>query len=230
MLVFNGKEVFSTLEELVAPKHTALLLIDLQNDYLMPGGYHDKLKWDNSACRQIVSPVKRVLEAARHSDVLVVHIQMTLYPGYLADSPASLRSHLLKMGLKGSVSIEKLPIRCIDGTWGWQRIDELTPLPNEVVVKKHRSSAFIGTDLDMILRSNGIKSAVITGLVTQGCVMATALDALLFDYYPILLQDCIASPSSELHDAAFLVMSHKMDTAVSEDVFKIWSSKHFINR
>ena len=80
MLLVNGKEVFTTLEERVNPKHTALLLIDLQNDFVMPAGYFGKLGWDVSPLRQIVPRVRRVLQAARHSGVLIIHVQMTHTP------------------------------------------------------------------------------------------------------------------------------------------------------
>lgn len=222
MLVINSKVVFTTLEELVNPEHTALLLIDLQNDYFEPGGYTDKMGWDSSAVSQIVPQIKRVLEAARHSGVLVVHVQLTLYPNFLADSPACLRMHLLRNGYKSGAPFQELPTRCIEGTRGWQIVDELTPLPDEVVVKKHRASAFKGTDLDMILRSNGIESVAIVGLVTNGCVMAAANDSRLCEYYPILLRDCIASTQPELHDAAFLIMSQDMDVVNSEEVLETW--------
>ena len=230
MLVINGKEVFTTLEEVVDPKHNALLLIDIQNDYVMPGGNFDRRGWDRSPFRQMISNTKRVLEAARHSGVLVVFVQMTLYPEHLAESHASLHSDLLRYGYKNGDSVDKLLTRCVEGTQGWQIVDELTPLPNEVVVRKHRSSAFIGTTIDRVLRSNNIKSVTITGLQTHGCVIATANDALFFDYCPVLLRDCNASMEQGLHDAAILVMSQKMDVADSEDVIKIWASKPFARR
>ena len=223
MLIIGGKEVFTTIEELVNPKHTALLLIDLQNDFIMPGGYLDKLGRDTSTLRGIVERVRRILEVARRSDVPVVHVQMTLYPKFLSDSPAFLRARLLLTGCKDSSSVENLPPLCIEGTWGWQIVDELRPLPSEVVVKKHRPSAFIGTNLDMILRSNGIKSVTIVGVVTHGCVMATANDASFFEYYPILLRDCVASHKPELHEAAFLIMSQAKDLVDSEEVLEVWT-------
>ena len=225
MLVVGGKTVFNTLEELVSPQHTALLLIDLQHDYITPQDSHGNARKTNTACLQIVPTVKRLLDAARRHGILVVHIQMTHYPGHISDSPAWLRSHLIKAGRKDALSDEQFQTRCIEGTWGWQIVEELTPLPDEIVVRKHRSSAYTGTDLDLLLRSNGIKSVAITGLVTQGCVMATSLDAQLLDYYPVLVEDGIASPSAELHAAALRVLAYKMDTAVSGDVLKIWASE-----
>ena len=227
MLVIKGKEVFTTLEELVEPKHTALLLIDLQNGYTMSGGVIDKRGQNRSALLQIIPPVKRVLEAARSSGVLVVHVQMTRYADLWTESPASLRAFLLHSDYKSGDPSDKLPTHSTLGTWAWQIADELTPLPTEIVVRKHRPSAFIGTDMNQILRSNSIKTVAIVGAVTEGCVMATAKDAQLFDYYPVILQDCIASGHQARHDAAFFLLSEDMDVADSEEVLKIWASKPF---
>ena len=224
MLVIDGKEVFTTIEELVNPKYTALLLIDLQNDYVSTGGYSNKLGRDLFAIRQVVQPVMRVLQAARDCGILIVHIQMTFYSGSLAESPVSLWQRMGGLsGHKKSDSVKRLMPVCIDGTWGWQIADGLAPLPKEVIVKKHRPSAFVGTDLDMILRSNNIKSVAITGVLTAGCVLATAIDASFFNYYPVILRDCIAGTQPELHDAALLIMDRITGVAASTEVLEVWA-------
>ena len=221
MEVINGKEVFTTIEELVNPKYTALLLIDIQNDYITPGGIWGE-KGNKFVLGQFVPNVKGVLEAARRSNILVAYAQLTIHPNFMAESPASLRSRLIRIGYQSGDSIDKLVPYCIDGTWGWQIIDELAPLTNEIVIKKHRASAFIGTSLDMIFSSNGIKSIVIVGLVTNGCVLATAIDTQSFGYYPIILRDCVVSHKSILHDAALLVMSGSKDVLDSREVLEVW--------
>ena len=223
MLLISGKEVLTTMEELVNPKHTALLLIDLQNDFITPGGYLDNLGRDISRLRGIVERVGQVLEAARSYGIPVVHVQMTMYPKFLSDSSASMRGLLLRTGCMDSDSVDKLPPLCIEGTWGWQIVEELRPLPHEVVVKKNRPSAFIGTNLDIILRSNGMKCVTIVGVLTDSCVMATANDASFLGYYPVLLRDCVASHKQELHEAAFLIMSQAKDLPDSEEVLEVWA-------
>ena len=114
MLVVGGKTVFNTLEELVSPQHTALLLIDLQHDYITPQDSHGNARKTNTACLQIVPTVKRLLDAARRRGILVVHIQMTHYPGHISDSPAWLRSNLIKAGRKDALSDEQFQTRCIE--------------------------------------------------------------------------------------------------------------------
>lgn len=223
MLVIGGKKVLETVEELVDPKHTALLLIDLQNDYLLNRQYSHEMGWNDQDLHTIIPRIKQVLDSARDSGVMVVHVQMTFYPNCLIESPAILRMHLIRSGYSKEDAVDKIPIRCLDGTPGWQIIDDLTPLPTEMVIKKHRANAFVGTSLDLLLSSNEIKSIIFTGIVTHGCVMSTANDAPYFDYYPIILRDCVASYNMELHKAALVIMSEKMDVLESEELLKIWN-------
>jgi len=224
MLNFKGKEVFTTLEEIVNPMHTALVLVDLQNDFMTPGGTSDKQGRGVSVLRKILPNVRRVLDAARDNGVLVVHVQMTLYPDFVTESPVALRGQLLRMGYQNGDAVDALLTYCIDGTWGWQIVDELAPLPNETRVKKYRQSAFIGTNLDMILRSNGIKSVVVAGIVTQGCVLGTATDAVFFDYYSVILRDCVSNRDADIHEAALRVMSCSKDVTDSEKVIEVWEN------
>ncbi|MBI2853386.1 MAG: cysteine hydrolase [Chloroflexi bacterium] len=222
-MIIYGKEVLDSLDQLVNPKHTALLLVDIQNDLVSPGGFEDKQGYDLSACRGIVPRVRRVLETARNKGVMVVHTQMTYFRQPVVDSPVLLRARLIRFGRpKGETG--KLHSLCIENTWGWQIVDELAPLQNEMVVKKNRFSAFHGTNLDIILRSNGIKTVVIAGVVTNGCVLAAVVDARALDYYPVILRDCVASDKRELHEASLVIMSYSYDVVDSKEVINLWQS------
>ncbi len=208
---------------MVRPEHTALLLIDIQNDFTMPGGYFDKLGRETSSLRGVIPRVKTVLEAARRHRVMVIHAQLTLHPDFLSDSAASLRLHLRLTGTGENDPAETLVPYCIEGSWGWQIVDDLAPLPGEMTIRKNRSSAFIGTNLDMLLRANGIKTVCIGGLVSHGCVLATASDASFLDYNPVLLRDCIASNRPELHDAAMLIMTEVKDVTDGAEAINVWA-------
>jgi len=111
----------------------------------------------------------------------------------------------------------------VEGTEGQQIIPELAPKPGDVVVRKYRSSGFWGTNLDMLLRSNGIKSIVITGATTEGCVESTARDGLFNDYYVIVPEDCVASDDPAQHDASLLLMRHRFDVVPSSEILEMWS-------
>jgi nicotinamidase-related amidase len=224
MVTIDGKEVFTTMGELVDPKHTALVLIDMQNDFLSPGGVWDK-RGRTALIRHFVPRVKQVLDAARRNNVLVVHVQMTRLPGRHELSPSYWRQWVLREGHKigGPVDVERCTPFCVDGTWGWRVIDEMAPLPGELTIRKHHSSAFIGTPLDMLLDSNGIKSLVFAGLVTHGCVIATVIDAGAFNYYTAVLGDCVVNYDPELHKASMLVMGHSRDIVDSKRVLEVWN-------
>jgi nicotinamidase-related amidase len=112
----------------------------------------------------------------------------------------------------------------MEGTWGNEVLDELQPKSDEKQITKYYSSSFIGTPLDLILRNKGIKSAVVVGLVTQGCVETTVRDVEQYGYYPVVLSDCVCSSRQDLHEAALLVMSSRYDVVTSEELLRVWRS------
>ena len=97
-----------------------------------------------------------------------------------------------------------------------------SPLPEELVVRKYRSSGFWGTNLDMLLRSNGIKTVVFGGCTTEGCVESTARDAMFNDYYVVIAADCVASDDPAPPEALMLLMSHRFDMATGADIETVW--------
>ena len=142
----HGKLVCETLEEVLQPERCAVVVIDMQNDLVKPGGKVAEAGLDMSGMYRITPLCAKFIEEARAAGVPVVHIQTTTLPNGASDSPSWIRA-------KGAmVRTEDF---CIDGSWGAQIIEECAPLPGEVVVTKHRSSGFRGTELDMILRSLG---------------------------------------------------------------------------
>ena len=93
----------------------------------------------------------------------------------------------------------------------------------DLVVKKYRSSGFWGTNLDMLLRSNGIQTVLVSGCTTEGCVESTARDAMFNDYYVVIAEDCVASDDRDLHDASLLLMRHRFDIADSDEILREWA-------
>ena len=232
MREIQGIEVFESLEEVVDPKHTALLVIDMQNGLASPDGYTARMCATSiSQQRQILPALEKVLASARATGVCVVHIQVVFDKNHATTSPAWLyMSSRLRdlgsywghpMGTDRRTSQEILT----DGTWEAEIIPELTPLPNEFVVKKHRNTAFVNTPLDQVLRSSGIKSLVMTGTSTAGCVLATCLDALWYDYYTVVVSDCIADGFPERHEAGVAILREKFDMPTSDEVMALWARK-----
>ncbi len=220
MIEIAGKQVFTALEELVDPSHTTLLVIDMQRDFCTPGGAFDQLGVDISMYPAMVPRVVRLVEGARAAGVQVIFVLMTVLPGRASESPAQIRFNL-RMHLDEAEGAALS--YTADGSEGQQLIAELTAEDRDLVVKKYRSSGFWGTNLDMLLRSNGVQSVVVSGCTTEGCVESTARDALFNDYYVVIAEDCVASDDHAQHDASMLLMRHRFDLASSERILAEWS-------
>lgn len=185
----SGIEVLEKLEQRVKPSHTALLVIDMQNDYASPGGATELNGGNLPACRAIIPAMARLVDAGRRAGVWIIFTRYTVGPGSAGLSGAE----LLRRGL-----IFKDDVSTIRGTWGHELIPELSFVEDvDLVIDKRRPSSFVGTDLDVCLRARGIKTLVVTGVATSGCVESTVRDAAGFDYYVTVVEDCVAAPSSE---------------------------------
>jgi nicotinamidase-related amidase len=222
MIEVEGKQVFSELSELVDPEHTALVVIDMQRDFCVPGWAFDTLGIDISMYPPMIPRLARLIEGARAADVPIVYIQMTTLPNRAIESPAQIRfNRRMHLATNGG---EPLTYTA-DGSEGQGIIDELAPHDGDLIVKKYRSSGFWGTNLDMLLRSNGIRSVVITGCTTEGCVESTARDAMFNDYYVVVAEDCVASDDSKQHDASLFLMRHRFDIAVADEILGLWAGR-----
>ena len=213
-----GKIVYDKIEEIVDPKHSALFVIDMQNDH-GPKGYLAKIGRDVGWVMEIVPRVKKVLAEARKRKMLVIFCSVTLSKDHRMESPAQIRFLQKSPHILGTDNYE------IEDTWGHQVMEELERRDDEPWIVKYRSSAFHGTRLDLLLRNNGIESVICAGLVTEGCVEATVRDVLGYGYYPVVLRDCVTSSSKHLHDAALTVMTARYDVITSDDLFKAWGVK-----
>ena len=216
----EGKQVFTELSELVAPAHTALLLIDMQRDFVEPDGFFGSLGIDLTMYDETRPRLAGLLGAARRHGVLVIHVQNTALPNRMSDSPAQIRFNLR---MHESSRRGGPPLRyTVPGTPGHDFVEELTPLPGEIVVRKHRSSAFWGTNIELLLRSKDIRTVVVGGCTTEGCVESTARDAMFCDHYVVIADDCVGSDDKEQHDASMLLMSHRFDMASSAEIADRW--------
>jgi nicotinamidase-related amidase len=223
LITVEGKEVFTELTELVDPRHTALLLIDMQRDFVDDDGVFGQLGVDLSMYRDSRPRLAKLLADARRAPALVIHVQNTALPDRMSDSPAQIRFNLrMHAGQRRGDA----PLRySVAGTPGHDFVKELTPRGDELVVRKHRSSAFWGTDLQLLLRSNGIKTVVIGGCTTEGCVESTARDAMFNDLYVVIAVDCVASDDREQHDASLLLMRHRFDLATADEIAAVWAAE-----
>jgi ureidoacrylate peracid hydrolase len=215
MRMVNGVEVFDALEEIVKPAHTALVVVDVQNDCVHPDGWFARNGKDVGDIQQILPRVIGLVEAARAAGVLVVFMEQTTLPGNLSDPPAWLHFKTRDGRTRTDYTLE--------GSWGQQTIEELKVSPRDVRLAKFRPSAFHGTALDKILRSRGIQSVVTCGVITQGCVQATTMDASFHDYYTVFVKDCVASYSGALHENAVTFLASRYEAAGSARLESIWA-------
>ena len=223
MITVDSKEVFTELAELVAPAHTALLLIDMQRDFIESDGVFGQLGIDLSMYAASRPRLEALLATARRNGILVVHVQNTALPGRMSDSPAQIHFNLR---MHESARGDGPPLRyTIPGTDGHRFADGFEPIGEELVVRKYRSSGFWGTNLNMLLRSNGIDTVVVGGCTTEGCVESTARDAMFSDYYVVIAEDAVASDDPIQHEASLLLMRHRFDLASSDEIEQVWHNR-----
>jgi ureidoacrylate peracid hydrolase len=173
---------------LVGPQQTALVIVDMQNDFCHPDGVMGKAGEDLGEFPAAVAAIAKLLAAARAAGTLVVHVQGNNLP---IARPRSAR---------GLVSEhEKVSRLTWPGTWGAENVTELAPLAGEPVVIKHRYSAFADTRLETLLRSNGIRTIVVTGTATQTCVESTVREGQMRDYRIVMPRDGVASRGRHRH-------------------------------
>ena len=206
-----GKRVLETDEEVLDPRHTALVVVDMQNDFGHPDGHFARAGVDISPVTAVLPRVAALVERGRRRGVLVVWVKQTTLPDGRSDSPAWL-------AFKSRHTADFDTAYTLEGTWGQDLLAPLAPQGDEPVVRKFRSSAFTNTNLDALLRANGIETVVVCGCMTEGCVEATARDAGYHDYYVAVAEDAIASNTPVFHDAALLVMRSTFRVRPSEQL------------
>lgn len=213
----RNKEERWPLEELVTPDKCALLIVDVQNDFCSTGGYFDRHGFDIARCRAILSPLSRAIESAAKRGIMVVFVQYTQLEGGLSMSEPHLRA---------LYHDPNEPYYCVQDTWGHQVEDSLPLPPGSLRIHKHRASAFHQTSLDLLLRTNQVTTCVVAGLVTEGCVEATARAAVMHDYFTVLLTDSVASFDASLHAAALKLLSATVDCVSTDTVTSLWAAHH----
>ena len=211
-------------------KNTAVLVVDMENDFGADGGMFDRAGVDISMIKKVVAPTAAVLAAARRAGIPVVYLKMG-YREDLADlgregSPNRVR-HVQYMHVGEPVTAptgakSRILVR---GHWGTEILPALRPQPGELVLYKTRFSGFYRTELDAALKRLGIKNLVVTGCTTSVCVESTVRDAMFRDYCPVVLADCTAEPIG----AAFSRSNHEASLLTIQSLFGwVSTSEEFV--
>jgi biuret amidohydrolase len=177
--------------------HTALIIIDMQRDFLEPGGFGAALGNDVSRLKVAVEPCRKVLAALRTRDVTVIHTREGHRPD-LSDAPrhkVERGDPALRIGAPGPMG--RILVR---GEPGHDIVPELYPISGEPVIDKPGKGAFYQTDLELLLRNRGIDTLFVCGVTTEVCVNTTVREANDRGYRCIVLSDCCASYFPEFHD------------------------------
>ena len=198
----------------IDPKRTVLIVVDMENDFVAPGA-----PMETPAGRTMLPTLKRALAFCRERGIHVIytthaHRRDGCDMGRFADlwPPVASRTGL------------------VDGEPGIEIYPEIAPRADEIVIKKHRYSAFYGTDLEIILRGLGVDTVVITGVTTENCCHATARDALFRDYKVVFLSDATATfdypdvgqgkmSADEVHHATLVILSFSTAHVMTTDEF-----------
>ncbi len=205
-------EILRSLKERCDPRLAALLVVDVQNDFVSLQGSAGKRGEDVSAAIAMVPNLIRLIDAGRSVGLTIVYIKTT--HSEWTDTPSWVYRSSQKSGLS----------TCREGTWGAESYEGISPRSNERVVTKHRYSAFINTDLNTVLRARGIQSVLVCGVATNVCVETTARDAYMYDYYVTVIDDCSAAYETKLHLGTLENMRRHFGlVASSREIIETWS-------
>jgi nicotinamidase-related amidase len=187
--------------ERIDPAKTAMIVVDMQNDFVAPGG-----GLETPAARAMVPRLVEALQICRRAGIKVI------YTTHVHRRDGS------DMGLFAMHQPIANRSATVDGTWGVEIYPEVAPAAGEHVIKKHRYSGFFGTDLDIILRGWGVDTVIISGTTTENCCHATARDAMFHNYRVVFLSDATATydypdrgygpmPNEQVHHATLVVLA-----------------------
>jgi ureidoacrylate peracid hydrolase len=204
-----------TLSELVKPSKSAIVVVDVQNDFCEPGGVAGKTGKDTGAAMAMIPTLVRFLGAARAHGTNIIFVQ-TIHEA-ATDSDAW-------VGRRTNPDAKN----CLKDSWGAE-FTGIAPLAHEPVVIKHRYSAFLNTRLDSVLRTMKVENIIVLGVATNVCVESTARHGMMLDYNTVFVSDCSAAYDKAAHDMTLRTHAkHFGVVATSHDIIDLWAATHSV--
>jgi ureidoacrylate peracid hydrolase len=199
------------IEEHLKPQKSAILVIDMQNDFCHPQGHFGKQDFDLSHILEMVPCLNWFVETARKQGVMIIHVRSFLDEESLTP-PMIARNK--QLGRQKGI--------CLRGSWGAE-FCQIFPAKNDVVLTKHAYSAFIGTNLQASLSERGIQTLMVTGVLTNVCCESTLRHGFMLGFYTFLVEDCCASIDKAAHLAAVDNVQKYFGWVVkSQDAINYW--------
>ena len=212
----NAVEEHWTFEELVNPEHTAVIVVDMQNDFCSEKGSIAKMGRDLSSLRVMAPILAGFITRARELGVRLIHTKNVISEDTATSAMRRKRGSPLVTTIKGS--------------WGadwFEDYEEFTPLNGEPVIEKPQYSAFLHTGFEKLLRDTGIRTLVMVGTATNICVESTARDGFMRDFHIVVLSDCTATSfDRKLHEATLENVNNTFGTSCTSDrVIDVWNNR-----
>lgn len=208
MFEFEGRQIPSDLSEIVNPRHTVLLVWDMQND--QAGGSFNK--------DALIRNAPPLIAAAARTGIKTIYTRQTPY--LWRDESAAWIRRFMKAEQVDHPS--KLKPRRLHGSFGWQIMEPFKPAENDIVIDKRRPTMFIGNEFETILANRRAVTIVMIGCTTDGGVEATVRDGQYRGYFMVVARDCVGTYTQEGHEAALKRMGRFGDIVESKELIQIW--------
>ena len=217
MLTHESRQIPDTLAEIVDPAHTALIIHELLNDFCAESGVLDTLGHRIDAS-EILPPTVQLLGAAREREIRVIYVRYTQHADHSTLSDTAIRRFL-----SGTWSAPgKLPQWAVEGTWGWNNLEEVAPEPGDIIVKKTRPDMFFATPLDALLRWNQIRTAIVVGIGAEVGLVPSVMHGDNLGYFMVAPEDCICPADPSRREDALLYIRDVGITPPSSEIIAAW--------
>lgn len=205
----------SSLAAWVDPATSALIVIDVQNDFCHPEGGFAKRGLSVSLVQEMLPTLRRLMDEARKAGVPVIIFRVVR--GADTTWPALHRLTEFNYGRDFTPLAE-------EGTWGAELCEGFEPQPGDIHLDKNRYGGFTGTNLDMMLRARGVETIIMTGVATNVCVESTAREGFMLDYNVVVVEDACAAATRQLHDGTLSTVRGWFGRVEkAEDVIAAWT-------